>query len=66
MHAWRVAQVERDGMAVRLRRAHCARVGEHAPRRSGPEVPTVAAHAGVVRHALESAERLQNISSSPV
>jgi hypothetical protein len=53
-------------MAVRLRRAHCARVGEHAPRRSGPEVPTVAAHAGVVRHALESAERLQNISSSPV
>jgi hypothetical protein len=32
---WHVAQGKRAGRAVRLRWAHCTRVGERAPRRSG-------------------------------
>jgi hypothetical protein len=33
MGVWRVAQGKRAGKAVRLRWAHCAHVGECAPRR---------------------------------
>jgi hypothetical protein len=46
VRAWRVAQVERAGKAVRLRRAHCARVGA-CPSVSGPSQ-----HAGACSSAV--------------